>query len=517
MKFQKYLSRSTHLLWLAFLLSGTPVHGQRTITRPNIILFMVDDMGWEDTSVPFWDNLTNSNKIYHTPNMELLAREGMKFTNAYATPVCTPTRVSLMSGMNAAHHRVTNWTNIEKDNSTDKRDVVFDSLSWNLNGLSTVPGVQNTVYVTPLPTLLKEAGYVTIHVGKAHWGTLGTTGSNPHNLGFMVNIAGHAAGAPQSYHGEENYGNVPGKTTFRAVPDLEEYYGTHTFLTEALTKEAIKSLDAPVHERQPFFLYMAHYAVHAPLMDDVRFYQKYIDKGLSQSEAKYASLIEGMDKSLGDLMNYLKQKDIEKNTIIIFMSDNGGLGLSPPRDGIPFTQNLPLRSAKGSVYEGGIREPMIVKWPGITQPGSVAKQYLIIEDFFPTILEMAGVKNYKTIQQTDGENFIPILKNADYTDTARALVWHFPNKWVAEGPGINYASAIRLGDWKLVYMMKNKKTELFNLKNDIGELNDISEANPGKTRELSNLLTAKLKHWNAQMPAYRNSGKLASWPDGTTD
>ena len=212
-------------------------------------------------------------------------------------------------------------------------------------------------------------------------------------------------------------------------------------------------------------------------------------------------------------MDHLKSKGVEKNTIIIFMSDNGGLSLVPPRSGTAHTQNLPLKAGKGSVYEGGIREPMIVKYPGVTKPGAITSQYVIIEDFFTTILEMAGIKNYKTIQQQDGKSFVPVLKNPNRKDDARDLVWHFPNKWQrVDGPGINYSSAIRKGDWKLVYNIRNRKTELYNLKDDIGELKDLSQQYPGKTKELLDLLGLRLKKWNAPMPIEKNTNKPAPWP-----
>lgn len=482
-------------------------------TRPNIIVFLVDDMGWMDTSVPFGDSAMALNKRYHTPNMERLAKEGMKFTNAYAAPVCTPTRVSMLTGMNVIHHGVTNWTSPSKNNNTDKPDEQFSAVNWNYNGMSPVPGIEKTVYATPFPKLLKEAGYYTVHVGKAHWGSAGTPGANPYNMGFMVNIAGHSAGHPQSYLGTDNYGNIPNKTSPQAVPDLEEYFGNDTFLTEALTLEALKTLDEPIKNKRPFYLNMAHYAVHIPIMPDKRFVQKYYDAKIDSTEAKYASLLEGMDKSLGDIMDYLEKKDVAKNTVIIFMSDNGGLS-QHLRGGQPNTHNLPLKSGKGSVYEGGIREPMIVKWPGLVKPSSVAKQYVIIEDFFPSILEMAGLKNYKTVQTIDGKSFVPILKNTNYVDNNRELIWHFPNKWiVAGGPGINYFSAIRQGDWKLVYSIRNGKKELYNLKEDIGELHDLAENNPQKVKQLADLLTNKLKDAKASMPIDKATGKSAPWPN----
>lgn len=481
--------------------------------RPNIIVFLVDDMGWMDTSVPFGENVMPLNKRYRTPNMEKLASEGMKFTNAYATPVCTPTRVSLLTGMNAAHHGVTNWTSPQKNNNTDAADEQMQPSDWNYNGLSPVSGIEKTVYATPYPELLKEAGYFTVHVGKAHWGSMGTPGASPYNMGFIVNIAGHAAGHPQSYLAKDNYGNLGAKTGLQAVPDLEEYYGSDTFLTEALTQEAIKALETPVKNKQPFYLNMAHYAVHTPITGDARFLQRYLNAGLDTTEAKYASLLEGMDKSLGDIMNFIKQKGIEKNTMIIFMSDNGGLS-DHERGGEVNTHNLPLKSGKGSICEGGIREPMIVKWPALVKPSTVAKQYVIIEDFFPTILEVAGIKKYKTVQSIDGKTFLPILKNASYVDNDRELIWHYPNKWIRkDGQGINYFSAIRKGDWKMIYSMRTGKKELYNLKEDIGEHNDLAAKNPQMVKQLADLLTQKLKAANASMPVFKATGKRVPWPD----
>ncbi len=483
-------------------------------TKPNIIVFLVDDMGWQDCSVNFWNLSTSLNKIYHTPNMERLAKEGMKFTNAYAAPVCTPSRSSMLTGVNSTHLGITNWTSPWKNNNTDSKDDQLSPADWNINGLSPIPGIEKTYYATPFPILLKEAGYYTIHVGKAHWASMGTPGANPYNMGFMVNVSGHAAGHPQSYYGKDNYGNIPGKSTAQAVPDLEEYFGTDTFLTEALTLEAIKALNAPIQNKSPFYLNMAHYAIHTPIMADPRFIKKYLEKGMDSTEAKYASLIEGMDKSLGDIMNYLKEKKVDHNTIIIFMSDNGGLSISPLRGGKEHTQNLPLKAGKGSVYEGGIREPMIVKWPGVVRENSTANQYVMIEDFFPTILQMAGIKKYKLPQSIDGKSLLPILTNTSFSDSSRSLIWHYPNKWIdKDGPGINYYSAIRKGNWKMIYSMRTGKKELYNLSVDIGENNDLSAQNTVKLRELSTLLSTQLRQWKAPMPRLKKTGQSIPFPD----
>ena len=487
---------------------------QANAQQPNIIFFLVDDMGWQDTSVPFWKEKTALNEKFQTPNMERLAAQGMKFTQAYACCVCSPTRTSLMTGMNAARHGVTNWT-LRKNQFVDAKDESLDFPKWNLNGLQpeNVDTISQTVSATTLPQLLRKNGYFTIHCGKAHWGAETTPGANPLNLGFDVNIGGHCAGGPGSYLGIHNF-SAAWRSNERIwdIPGLEKYFGKDINLTEALTLEAVSALDSALKIGKPFYLYMSHYAVHVPLEPDNRFYQKYKDKGLEEQEARYASMVEGMDKSLGDLMNYLDRKGIAQNTVILFMSDNGGLS-AHGRGGVPNNHNLPLKSGKGSAYEGGIREPMIVKWPGQVQPKAICNDYLIIEDFFPSILEMAGVKKYKTVQKVDGESFVPMLLQKGTTAKGRDLFWHYPNKWGASGPGIGTTSTIRSGDWKLVYWYENQRFDLFNILEDIGEKNNLAEKKPAKVNELASKLGKYLRSVRAMRPSYKKSGKLAPWPD----
>lgn len=512
---RKFLTIKFFPILVTLLVSGFFSFGQTDKSRPNVIVFLVDDMGWQDTSVPFWTKVTDFNKRYHTPGMERLASEGMKFTNAYAMPVCTPTRVSLMTGVNAAHHRVTHWTSPDKDNNTDFPDSVLNSVDWHINGFSPVAGVAHTFYGTPLPELLASAGYYTVHSGKAHFGSAGTPGADPKHLGFQVNIAGNEIGHPASYLGENNYDREKnGKSNRNAVPGLEAYHGKDVFLSDAITTEALKALEKPVSEKQPFFLYLAHYAVHVPLDTDKRFIDRYLKAGLDSTEAKYAALIEGMDKSLSDVLVYLDQHKLAENTVIMFMSDNGGLSLTPQRGGKAWTHNLPLKGGKGSVYEGGIREPMLVRWPGVVKPGTVTDQYVLIEDFFPTILDIAGLKKVKTIQHLDGESFLPILKDPSFKNDSRVLVWHHPNRWIpAEGPNIHFASAVRKGDWKLIYDYRKKKLELYNLHDDIGEQHDVADTNPAQTTEMAEALTLQLKEWDAQRPTYKATGELIPWPN----
>ena len=334
--------------------------------RPNIIFFLVDDMGWQDTSVQFWTERTKYNDIYETPNMERLAAQGMLFTQAYASSVSSPSRCSMLTGANAARHRVTNWT-LQKDTPPDMQSDVLSLPDWNYNGIAQVPGTNNTFLAKSFVQYLRDGGYHTIHCGKAHWGAIDTPGENPCHFGFETNISGHAAGGLASYLGETRYGHDKdgNPVSLMAVPGLEKYWDTDTFVTEALTREALMALDKAREYNQPFYLYMSHYAIHIPIDRDARYFEKYRAKGLSDKEAAYAGLIEGMDKSLGDLMDWLEENGEADNTIIIFMGDNGGYATgSGWRDEPLYTQNSPLKCGKGSAYEGGIREPLIVYWPG---------------------------------------------------------------------------------------------------------------------------------------------------------
>lgn len=505
--------RLKYLSLAAASLSAVSLQAQE---RPNIILFMVDDMGWQDTSVPFWSELTANNCKYETPNMEALAAKGMKFTQAYASSISSPSRCSLITGMNAARHRVTNWT-LEKDKTTDIESDSILPPQWNLNGITQADGIPNTFRATSFVQLLRDNGYHTIHCGKAHFGAIDTPGEDPAHFGFEVNIAGHAGGGPATYLSEFNFGHNGDGTpvSLFAIPGLEKYWGKGVFATEALTLEALSALDDAKAQDRPFFLYMSHYAVHVPIDRDPRYYDKYLAKGLSGKEAAYAALVEGMDKSLGDIMSWLEANSLDDDTILIFMSDNGGLATAPYwRDGELYHQNAPLNCGKGSLYEGGIREPMMVYWPNVTRPGSVCDKYLIIEDFFPSILEMAGIDSYKTLSPIDGRSFVPLIKGTGDPSKGRSLVWNYPNIWGNSGPGVNLNCAIRRGDWKLVYYYDTGKKELFNVKEDIGETCDLSAEKPGLVRKLSARLGRYLRSVDAQRPSFLPSGEPCPWPDG---
>lgn len=288
--------------------------------------------------------------------------------------------------------------------------------------------------------------------------------------------------------------------------------GKDIFATEALTLKALKTLDHV--KNKPFYLYMSHYAIHVPINKDKRFYQKYIKAGLSEKEAAYAALIEGMDKSLGDIMNWLEQNNLADNTVLIFMSDNGGYATGNGwRDEPLYTQNAPLNSGKGSAYEGGVRVPMIVKWSEKVQPNTKCNDYLIVEDFFPTIMKIAGIKAYKTKQPIDGISFMPMLEGKKTKYYRRNLYWHFPNLWGESGPGIGTTSTIRSGDWKLIYYYENGKKELFNIKKDIGEQQNLALKKKRLTIKLSKNLGDYLRSVNAQRPSFKANGKPCPWPD----
>ena len=548
-----FVMKLKHLTGLALLAPSVAF----AANKPNIVFFIIDDMGWVDSSVAYGEDVYPNNLKFHTPNMQRLASQGVMLTNAYACPVSTPTRTSLITGVNAAHSRITNWTSTTKDTPSDatggavamaqsgvNEDLTgrFIRPDWNLNGMSPVEGVENTLYATPLPRLLQDEGYYTIHVGKAHWASAGTPGASPYNMGYLVNVSGTVAGMPRSYYSEDNYGNTPELWNMLAVQNMTEYYGTGTHLTEALTFEALKTLDFPIANDIPFYLYFAHYATHTPIQRDPRFIQKYLDAGLDEGQARYASMVEGVDKSLGDLLDYLEARGVAEDTIIIFMTDNGGNAENKAKGGVRFMHNLPLRNGKGSVYEGGIRVPMMVKWNGKVAPATRVNTPVICEDIFPTILEMAGVKGYDVVQEIDGKSLVNLVtKGSKLTakaakrgeiadqkaanafvvpesvsgiDPERTLIFHYPHQWKPyDLVDIDYLSAVRKGDWKLVYRMRTGTLELYNLKSDIGEQNNVAAANPEKVKELAAELSAKLREWKSPMPTSRADGKVVPMPD----
>ena len=518
--------------------------------RPNIVLFLIDDLGWLDTSVAFGEEVYPFNLRHDTPNIAALAEQGATMTSAYVCPVSTPTRTSIMSGMNAAHTRITNYTSVDKDWNPDANDTpsaqdndVLLRTDWNINGVTpSDEPLANSVQITPYPQILKDNGYYTIHVGKGHWAPNGTPAANPLNMGFCVNVAGQVAGKPRSYYGEENYGNTEDKWNYFSVQNLTEYYGTPTHLTEALTLEAIKTLDYPIDNGIPFYLNFCHHAVHTPIHRDPRFFQKYVDRGMDEGQARFASMCEGMDKSLGDLVAYLKERDVFDNTIIVFMSDNGGNSENLTKGGVRHTQNSPLREGKASCYEAGIRVPMVVYWRGKVAAGTRINTPVVAEDLYPTILEMAGVDSYQSVQQIDGQSIVRLLTDGSVAvrkamdegvitsqqqandfqiaeeisgiDPQREVLAHYPHQWKPyQLRDIDYMSSLRKGDWKIVYRHREQTLELYNIGDDITERNDLSQSHPEILRQMADALTAKLNGYDALLPTFRATGEEIPMPN----
>ena len=473
-------------LLLAFLLSalsGAP--------KPNVILFLVDDMGLMDTSVPMLADKNGKperhplNDWYRTPNMERLAKQGIRFSQFYAQSVCSPTRASIMTGQNSARHRVTQFIAPEKRNNGPK--------GWRWEGL--------TRKDVTLPSNLKKAGYHTIFAGKAHFAPTGFEGENPTNLGFDVNIAGCSFGQPGSYFGEDGYGNLNPKRKKRAVPGLEKYHKTDTFLSEAITIEAKAAIDQSLKKEKPFFLYMSHYAVHSPFNSDSRFADNYKDSKKPKNALAYATLIEGIDKSLGDLMDHVASKGVAENTLILFVGDNGSDAPLGPVHG--YSSSVPLRGKKGTCYEGGMRVPFIAGWarPGKGNSFPVARGTLhneqigTVMDLYSTILETTGAKNPEG-HVVDGVSLIKQLSGKANPDRPDHFMCHFPHSHRSS----NF-TAFRKGDWKLIYRYKGKdQYQLYDLQNDPYEKTNLAKSELGKLKDMTKAMIARLEKEDALYP-----------------
>lgn len=492
--------------------------------KPNIILFLVDDMGWTDTSVQFAPERVPANNFFKTPNMERMAKQGVKFTQAYAHTVCSPSRISLMTGQNPVRHHSTNWIMLaDSDAQNGRWGVNASPRHWRTEGMAAGD--------VSLAQQLKDSGYYTIHVGKAHFGALNTSGADPLRLGFDINVAGHAAGAPASYLGEKNFGNdIPVVDGYpQGVPDLSEYHGKDVHLTDVLTIRAEEEITKSLSSGKPFFLNMAHYAVHTPIEPHKQYLNHYKDKvykdteiAIPEVEANYASLVEGMDASLGSLMDFLEKKGIAENTLIIFTSDNGGLSghtrQTTPRGTELNTHYYPLKAGKGSAYEGGSRVPYIVSWAKNKannplqqtlniKPNSTSATPIVIEDLFPTILSVA-----KTTAKLPKDYILDGIDTTKYWADAmlndvRPIVTHYPHVWGPFGPGYEPHSTLHLGNDKVIYYYNSRTWELYDLKSDIGESVNLANIKPEKLEQLANMLKSELIRMGGQYPINRLTKK----------
>ncbi|MQY80261.1 MAG: sulfatase-like hydrolase/transferase [Bacteroidetes bacterium] len=436
--------------------------------KPNFVFIMVDDLGWKDVG------FMGSN-YYETPNIDKLSRQGMVFTNAYANaPNCAPTRACLMTGQYTPRHGIYTVNNPNRGESRFRKLIPIPNTT-----------ILDSSFVT-LAETMRSAGYRTGMMGKWHLGEGEETG--PEGQGFDVNIGGHHKGHPSTYFS-------PYKNEFIEDGPYGEY------LTDRMTDEAIKFIEES--KDGPFFLYLPYYAVHTPIQPKPEVKKKYEGKPADgkQNNPAYAAMVETVDAGVGIIMNKLDELMLTENTVVIFFSDNGGVG------GI--TDMSPLRGSKGMLYEGGIREPMIVRWTGKVKPGTRCDIPVIGVDFYPTFMEIAGIKKPKDLI-LDGKNILPLFTGKKKF-RKREIFWHFPaylqaNKRFLSGLiwRTTPVSVIRKGDWKLLEFFEDGHLELYNLEEDIGETNNLAEQMPGKVRTLYKKLLKWRVKVNAPVPTELN-------------
>jgi arylsulfatase A len=436
---------------------------------PNVVLFLIDDLGQRDLAC-------YGSTFYKTPNVDQMAKDGLKFTDFYAAcPVCSPTRVSVLTGKYPQRANITDWIPGRKDLPEQrlKRPAIRTEL----------PLEEVTI-----AEALKARGYATAHVGKWH---LGGKGFEPEKQGFDVNIAGDHTGTPLSYFAP--FVNKAGAQ----MPGLEKAEPGE-YLTDRLALEAEKFIEA--NKAKPFFLYMPHYGVHTPLRAPQALIDKYkvTPKAGTQSNPVYAAMVESMDAAVGRVLKKLDDLKLSDNTLVVFTSDNGGLATT---EGGPTgaTFNGPLREGKGFLYEGGVRVACVMKWPGQIKPGSVSNEVACSIDLFDTILEASerGAKNQPAAPggKRDGRSLVPVFSGEKMKE--RAVFWHYPHY---ANQGSRPGGAVRRGNWKLVEYYEDGRRELFDLSKDLSESRNLISQNADLSKELAGELDAWRKEVGAKMP-----------------
>jgi arylsulfatase A-like enzyme len=418
---------------------------------------------------------------YETPNIDRLASQGMVFTSAYSNaPNCAPTRASLLSGQYSPRHGVYTVGN------SDRGDK-------NLQKLIPIPNKTTLdANVTTFIELLKPAGYISASIGKWHLGSDPELG--PVSQGFDINIAGDKRGNP----GRAGYFSPYDNPNLPDGPEGE-------YLTDRLTEEALNFIES--NKDKPFFLYLPHYAVHTPIQAKKKLIEKYERKtptGL-QKNPVFAAMVESLDQGVGKILSKLDELKLTENTVVFFTSDNGGVG-GYREIGIEdreITHNAPLKAGKGTLYEGGIRVPMIARWPGRIKPDTTCDAPVITIDFYPTILEITGIEKPAN-HILDGESFVPLLTGEKGLNR-KAIFWHMPAYLPARGGfRTTPAGVVRAGDYKLIEYFEDNRIELYNLKDDIGEQNNLAENIPAKAKELHDLLKNWRNFVNAPVPKEPN-------------
>ncbi|MGD2216175.1 MAG: sulfatase [Gemmatimonadales bacterium] len=455
----------------------------RAADQPNFVFFLIDDLGWTDTGV-------YGSTFYETPNIDRLAAEGARFTQFYsASPVCSPTRASIMTGKDPARLNLTNWIGGEGSGmllqAEYRRQLPLEEIT--------------------LGEAFKQAGYATGYIGKWH---LGAQGFMPPDQGFDFAFAVNHAGQPGSYFFP--YENDDWLVT--NVPDLEDDE-PGDYLTDRLTDTALEFIEA--RRDTAFFLVLSHYAVHTPLEAKTELIAKYQSKAQSlatadappflpeganamtkqrQDHPVYAGMIESTDRSVGRVLALLDSLDLAERTVIVFVSDNGGLSTLRRGRETP-TANLPLRAGKGWLYEGGVRVPLIVRWPGVVEGGHVIDPPAITMDLYPTLLEIARLP-LRPEQHQDGLSLVPLLQGASSLDRQR-LFFHFPHY---HGSGSRPSGTVRAGNFKLLEWFEDGKLELHDLSADIGESRDLAGERPELVGELHEIIEAWRRSVGARMP-----------------
>lgn len=467
--------RSTAAWLLALLLSPAVLRADQPAAPMNFVFFLVDDLGWADVGA-------FGSTFYETPGIDALAASGMRFTQGYAAcPVCSPTRASILTGRHPVRVGITDWI------PGNQPDPAMNPRFQQVHDRNELALEETTV-----AEVLRDAGYQTFFAGKWH---LGGEGWLPTDQGFQFNKGGfHAGSPPGGYY-------APWKNPYLPEQRPGEY------LTERLTEECVAFLKGR-QPKQPFFLYLSYYNVHTPIQPYQKRYPHFVAKadqlfadeaapleerrGVSRSRQdnpEYASMVAAVDDSVTSILQTLEQLQLTDNTAVIFFSDNGGLcTLRRPAP----TSNLPLRSGKGWLYEGGIREPLIVRVPQLTRPGSVCTHPVVSMDFFPTILELAGLPARPDLA-ADGLSLVPLLRGEPALPH-RQLVWHYPHY---HGSLWTPGAAVRDGDWKLIEFYEFGDAELYNLQDDPGERQNLAAAEPRKLAELR----SQLSRWQHQMQA----------------
>jgi arylsulfatase A-like enzyme len=441
-----------------------PALARAAAPRPNIVFILADDLGWTDTT-PYGAD------FHQTPNLERLAAQGVLFRRAYtAAPVCTPTRASILTGKHPARLQMTIWRESARHPPLKNRlmpPLVAEDLPHS---------------ETTLAEVLHEAGYFTAHVGKWH---LGGATHYPETQGFDVNIGGTQWGAPQSffwpYSGTRYYGGE-----FRYVPGLHGGQPGE-YLTDRLTTEALNAIG--LAKDRPFFLNLWYHTVHTPIEGKpelVERYRKALRPEHRHRNATYAAMVHSMDENVGRVLDYLDRRGLAQNTIVVFTSDNGGY--INPWQGEPVTTNHPLRSGKGSLYEGGLRVPLIVRGPGLGR-GAVSEASVCSTDFFPTLLEEAGLPR----SVPDGLSLSRLLRDPKARLGRDTLFFHYPHYYATTTP----VSAVLSGQWKLLEYFEDGRLELYDLSRDPGETRDLAS----QEKQTAARLHARLREWRAQVNA----------------